>query len=75
MYEVLNKLQILLNKKFGYNDQLLNKELTLNVTILLALTISSKISALQILDLNHFIKTGDYYEFSFLQEVVNLPLC
>ena len=71
---MLNKLQILLNKKFGYNDQLLNKELILNVTILLALTISCKISALQILDLNHFIKTGDYYEISFLQEVVNLPL-
>ena len=41
-----------LKEKFGDNDQLSNKELTLKVTILLALT-TSRISALHILDLNH----------------------
>ena len=54
-----------LNEKFGDNDQLSNKELTLKVTILLALTTSSRISALHILDLNHMIKTSEYYEFKF----------
>ena len=48
-----------LKQKFGDNDQLSNKELT----ILLALTASSGISALHILDLNHMIKTSKYYEF------------
>ena len=54
-----------LNEKFGDNDQLSNKELTLKVTILLALTTSSRISALHILGLNHVIKTSEYYEFKF----------
>ena len=35
------------------------------VIILLALTTSSRISALHILDLNYTIKTSDYYEFMF----------
>ena len=48
-----------LKQTFGDNDQLWNKELT----ILLALTASSGISALHILDLNHMIKTSKYYEF------------
>ena len=52
-------------EKFGDNDQLSNKELTLKVTILLALTTSSRISALHILDLNHMIKTSEYYEFRY----------
>ena len=42
-----------------------NKELTLKVIILLALTTSFRISALRILDLNHMIKTSEYYEFRF----------
>ena len=50
---------------FGDNDQLLNKELKLKVTILLALTASSRISALHIFDLNHMMKTSKYYEFKF----------
>ena len=54
-----------LKEKFGDNDQLSNKGLTLKVTILLALTISSRISALHILDLNRMIKTNEYYEFRF----------
>ena len=54
-----------LKENFGDNDQLSNKELTLKVTSLLALTTSSRISALHILDLNHMIKTNDYYEFRF----------
>ena len=54
-----------LKEKFGDNDQLSNKELTLKVTILLALTASSRISALHILDLNHMIQTSEYYEFRF----------
>ena len=54
-----------LEKKFGDNDQLSNKELILKVTILLALTTSSRISALHILDLNHMIKTSEYYEIRF----------
>ena len=41
-----------LKEKFGDNDQLSNKELTLKVTILLALATSSRISALNIFDLN-----------------------
>ena len=45
-----------LKEKFGDNDQLSNKELILKVTILLASTTSSRISALHILDLNHMIK-------------------
>ena len=52
-----------LKEMFGDNDQLSNKELTLKVTILLALTKSSRTSALHILDLNHMIKTSGYYEF------------
>ena len=43
-------------EKFGDNDQLSNKELTLKVTILLTLTTSYRISTLYILDLNHMIK-------------------
>ena len=54
-----------LKEKFGDNDQLSNKELILKVTILLASTTSSRISALHILDLNHMIKTSEYYEFRF----------
>ena len=54
-----------LKENFGDHDQLSNKELTLKVTSLLALTTSSRISALHILDLNHMIKTNDYYEFRF----------
>ena len=52
-------------EKFGDNDQLSNKELTLKVTILLALTTSSRISALDILDLNHMTKTSECCEFRF----------
>ena len=51
--------------KFGDNDQLPKKELTPKVTILLALTTSSRISAPHILDLNHMINTSQYYEFRF----------
>ena len=54
-----------LEKKFGDNDQLSNKELMLKVTIILALTASSRISAVHILDLNHMIRTSEYYEFRF----------
>ena len=54
-----------LKEKFGDNDQLSNKELTLKVTILLALTTSSRISALHILDLIQMIKTSEYCEFRF----------
>ena len=42
-----------LKEKCEDNDQLSNKEITLKVTIVLALTASSRISALHILDLNH----------------------
>ena len=42
-----------------------NKELTLKVTILLAFTTSSGISALHILDLNNTLKTVEYYEYRF----------
>ena len=52
-------------EKFGDNDQFSNKEVTLKGTILLALTTSSRISALYLLDLNHMIKTSEYYEFRF----------
>ena len=52
-------------EKFGDNDQLSNKELTLKVTILLTLTTPSGISALHILNLNLMIKTSEYYEFRF----------
>ena len=45
-----------LKEKCEDNDQLSNKEITLKVTIVLALTASSRISALHILDLNHIIK-------------------
>ena len=48
-----------LKEKLGDNDQLSNKEVTLKVTILLALTTSSRISALYILDLNHMIKASE----------------
>ena len=54
-----------LKEMFRDNDQLSNKELTLKVTILLALTKSSRTSALHILDLNHMIKTSEYYEFRY----------
>ena len=54
-----------LKKKLGDNDQLSNKELTLKASVLLALTTSSRISALHILDLNHMIKTSECYEFRF----------
>lgn len=49
-------------EKFGDNDQFSNKELTLKVTISLALTTSFRTSVLDILDLNHMAKTGEYYE-------------
>ena len=52
-------------EKFGDNDQLSNKELTLKVTILLALTTPSGLSALHILNLNLMMKTSEYYEFRF----------
>ena len=52
-------------EKFGDNDQLSNKELTLKVTILLTLTTPSGISALHILNLNLMMKTSEYYEFRF----------
>ena len=52
-------------EKFGDNGQLPKKELTLKVTILLALTTSPRIPAPHILDLNHMIKTSKYYEFRF----------
>ena len=52
-------------EKFGDKAQLSNKKLTLKVTVLLALTTSSRISALDILRLNHMIKTSKYYEFKF----------
>ena len=71
----------MLNKvlEFRDNDQFLNKELTVKVTNVLALTTSSTISALHILDLNHMMKTSEYYEFRFLKlhkfgEGMNLPL-
>ena len=51
--------------KCGDNDQLSNKELTLKVTILLALITLCRISALHILDLSHMIKASKYYEFRF----------
>ena len=54
-----------LKEKFRDNGQLSNKEPTLKVTILLALTKSSIISALHIFNLNHMIKTSEYYEFIF----------
>ena len=52
-------------EKFGDNDKLSNKELTLKVTILLALTTSSRIPALHILGLNHMTKTSECYELRF----------
>ena len=52
-------------EKFGDNDQFSNKELILKVTILLALTTSSRITALYNLGLNHMLKTSEYYEFRF----------
>ena len=66
---VWNVKQVLdiLKENFGDNDQLSNKELTLKVKVLLALTTSSRISALRILDLIHMIKTSEYYEFVFLK--------
>ena len=54
-----------LKEKFGDNYQFSKKELTLKVTILLALTTSSRISALHNLDLNHMIRTSEYYDFRF----------
>ena len=50
-----------IKERFRDNDQLSNKELTLKVTFRLALTTSSRISALHILNLNHMIKTSEYY--------------
>ena len=43
-------------EKFGDNDQLSKEKLTLKVAILLALTTSSRISAVHIFDLNHMMK-------------------
>ena len=62
---VLDVKQVLdfVKEKFGDNDQLSNKELTLKVTTLLALTTSSRIPALHILD--HMLKASEYYEFKF----------
>ena len=54
-----------LTEKLRDNDQLSNKELTVKVTVLLALKTSSRISALHILDLNYIIKASKYYEFRF----------
>ena len=54
-----------LKEKFGDSDKLSNEELTLKVTILLALATSSRISALHILDLNYMIKISECYEFRF----------
>ena len=64
---MLNKVLDFLKEEFRDNDQFLNKELTLKVTNLLALTTLSTISALHILDLNHMMKTSEYYEFRFLK--------
>ena len=52
-------------EKFGDNDQLPNKELTLKVTILLTLTTSYRISNLYILDLNHMIKKANIINLGF----------
>ena len=51
---------------WGVNQvlDLSKKELAQKVIILLALTTSSRISALHILDLNHLIKASEYYELS-----------
>ena len=54
-----------LKEKLRDNDQLSSKELIMKVTIFLALTTSSRISALHILDLNHMTKTSEYYKFRF----------
>ena len=64
VWDVLQVLEFI-KEKFGYNDQLSNKELTLKVTILLTLTTSSIIPVLNIFDLNHMIKTSEYYELRF----------
>ena len=59
---VWNVKQVLhfVKEKFGDNDQLLNKELTLKVIVCLTLTTSSRISALHILNLNHMIKISEF---------------
>ena len=54
-----------LKEKFGDNDQLSNKELRLKIPILLPQAISSGVSTLRALDLNHMIKTSGYYELRF----------
>ena len=64
---MLNKVLDFLKEEFRDNDQFLNKELTLKVTNVLALTTSSTISALHILDINHMMKTSECYEFRFLK--------
>ena len=64
VWDVLQVLEFI-KEKFGYNDQLSNKELTLKVTILLTLTTSSIIPVLNIFDVNHMIKTSEYYELRF----------
>ena len=64
VWDVLQVLEFI-KEKFGYNDQLSNKELTLKVTILLTLTTSSIIPVLNIFDLNHMIKTSEYHELRF----------
>ena len=52
------------NQVLDFVKEVPKKELALKVIILLALTTSSRISALHILDLNHLIKASEYYEFS-----------
>ena len=52
------------NQVLDFVKEVPKKELALKVIILLALTTSSRISALHILDLNHLIKATEYYEFS-----------
>ena len=56
---------VFVKERFGDNDQLSNKELPLKVVILLVLTISSRVPALHILNLNQMMKTSEYYKFRF----------
>ena len=56
---------VFVKERFGDNDQLSNKELPRKVIILLVLTISSRVPALHILNLNHMMKTSEYYKFRF----------
>ena len=62
---MLNKFKISLKKCLEIMISYQTLRTTLKVTILLALTTSSKISALHILDLNHVIKKIEHYEFRF----------